>query len=362
MKILVVGGAGFVGSNLAVHFARQGYDVAVMDNLVRRGSEFNLSRLANEGIVFRHGDARCVEDWKGLKADVVLDTAAQPATTAGYGNPRYDITNNTFAVLNTLEFCRDQDAGLVFWSTNKVYSCQAVHDQNIREWDERFDSEWDITEECSVDGADRSIYGTSKIMADLMIQEFADAFQMPAVVNRCSCLAGPWQWGMADQGWVAWWVIAHVLGIPLNYIGFGGKQVRDVLFIDDLCNLVQRQVEMLAPGARVFNVGGGRKLAMSLIECTNYMHEILGVSVPITSVPPRRADFSCYISNISKVSQTYDWYPDVGLRDGLEKIAAWVKKNESMIASLIPPGTATVAPESSIFTRQRWRNGTKCDG
>ena len=337
MKVLITGGSGVVGANLAVYLSTSGMRVTVLDNLVRRGSELNLSRLKEAGVEFYHGDVRCREDlFDGhgkahsyLKADVVLDTAAQPSAIDGYKNPQYDFTNNVSGVANVLELCRAMDAGLIFWSTNKVYPVSAVHNQRILDGGDRLMSEFAIDEQTPLDGGDRSVYGMTKIMADLMVQEHADAFQMPAVINRFSCLAGPWQWGKPEQGWVAWWVIAHRFGFPLQYIGFDGKQVRDVLYMDDLCRLIELQIQQLHnSGAEVFNVGGGKYSSMSLRECTDMCQMITGNRIPIETVPaPRRADFAVYLSDTRKVEDRYHWYPTIFADDALERIDKWVCAN-----------------------------------
>ena len=299
--------------------------MTVMDNLVRRGSEHNLGRLAASGAIFRHGDIRCPEDWVGLKADVVLECAAQPSAIDGYNNPTFDFSNNTVGVLRALEFCRREGAGIIQWSTNKCYPRRHVDNRTIQEQVTRLHSDELVDEDTPLDGGDRSLYGASKVMADLMIQEWADAFQMPAIINRFSCLAGPWQFGKCEQGWVAWWVIAHRLGLPLQYIGFDGKQVRDVLFIPDLCRLISLEIAGLKPGAQVFNVGGGPDCSMSLLECTALVQDITGCKVPISSVDQeRRADFKWYVSNIDKVRREMLWAPQTSLRAGLEEIDRWV--------------------------------------
>lgn len=335
MQILITGGAGFVGGNLAVYLAARGHSVCVMDNLVRRGAELNLLRLRDAGVQFHHGDIRCPEDYPSFEADVVLDCAAQPSAIDGYENPTFDFTNNTVSVLHTLEYCRNAGAGLIFWSTNKVYPAHAVHDRTIMETRTRYASSRPIDETTPLDGGDRSLYGASKVMADLMIQEWADAFQIPAIVNRFSCLAGPWQWGKSEQGWVAWWLIAHRLGLPLSYIGFKGKQVRDVLFIDDLCRLIEKQIASLVPGPQVFNVGGGPINAISLLECTDIVQDLTGCTVPMTTEEEaRRADFCVYISDIHRVQKAFDWEPLTLVEGGLEAIDRWVVDNLDTLATL----------------------------
>ena len=336
MKILITGGAGFVGSNLAVYLSESGFDVSVIDNLVRRGSELNIPRLRDAGVSFRHGDVRNAEDLFDAKADVVLDTAAQPSAIDGYKNPTFDFSNNVVCVANVLEMCRRIGAGLIFWSTNKVYPLSSVHAQEIQEYATRYVSSFPIDEKTPLDGGDRSIYGMTKVMSDLMVQEHADAFSIPAVINRFSCLCGPWQWGKPEQGWVAWWLIAHQLGLPLTYIGYKGKQVRDVLYMSDLCRLIELQIQKLGKGgAEVYNVGGGKYSSLSLVECTALCQQITGECVPITfESEPRRADFSVYISDTRKVEKTYNWYPTVLAEDALELIDRWVVNNLDTLRTL----------------------------
>ncbi|NUP99295.1 MAG: NAD-dependent epimerase/dehydratase family protein, partial [Armatimonadetes bacterium] len=260
MKVLVTGGAGFVGANLGRYLSERGHQVVALDNLVRRGSELNLPLLKAQGVQFVHGDVRSPEDFVALPKDieVVLETCAQPSAIDGYGNPLFDINNNTIGLLNTLEFARRCGAGLVFWSTNKTYAGEHINafplvERELRwEWDKEaiareygghlprgFDPDYGFSAEFTVDGHDHSIYGLSKIMADLACQEWYDAYGVPTVVNRFSCLAGEGQFGKSAQGWVAWWAIAFFFGLPLKYIGWEGKQVRDALFIEDICRLVE---------------------------------------------------------------------------------------------------------------------------
>jgi CDP-paratose 2-epimerase len=337
-RLLLLGGAGFVGANLAVYFAERGYNVMAMDNLVRRGSEFNLSRLRDAGVAFRHGDVRCVEDWPQNDFDVVLDTAAQPSAIDGYDNPLYDLTNNTTSVFNTIEYCRTHRAGLIFWATNKVYPASAINGRVLTYEPTRIMLDKAIDESCPLDGGDRSIYGATKVAADLIIQEYADAFDIPAVVNRFSCLSGPYQWGKTEQGWLAFWVIAHRLHIPLTYFGYEGKQVRDALFMPDICTLIEKQIDGIIREGKggVFNVGGGWDNAVSLVEATEICREMTGTGLPITHESiPRRADFACYISNIDKVCKAYNWEPRVCIREGFYQIDKWVCDNIATIEEVI---------------------------
>jgi len=332
VRVLIAGGAGFVGANLAVSLSRHGHDVTSADNLRRRGSERNLVRLSEAGVRFEHADTRCPEDWAFLSEfdpETILVCAAQPSAIDGYRNPMFDFQNNTVAVLHLLEHCRRSGAQVVFWSSNKAYPVWAVDAQNgpLERRPTRLHTDVRIDETCPLDGGDRSLYGASKVASDLIIQEWAESFGFPAVVNRCSCLAGPWQWGKVEQGWVAWWVIAHRLGLPLEYIGFEGLQVRDVLHIDDLADLVSLQILDPEAGAQVFNVGGGG-YSLSLRECTELCQGVTGMSTRVTeSGTPRRADFAHYVSDTSKVKARYGWEPSRSPETVIIDIDAWFTSN-----------------------------------
>ena len=334
-RILITGGAGFVGANTAIHLARQGYKVTALDNLVRRGSELNLPRLEAAGVAFRHGDVRNPEDFpSGGLFDAVLVCAAQPSAIDGYDNPAYDFSNNTFSLLPALEYCRLHGSKLILWATNKVFSASAINGRPMQEYPTRWEA-LPVDESFPLDGGDRSLYGCSKIMADLMVQEWSDSFNFPAFVNRFSCLAGPWQWGKTAQGWVAWWVIAAHFDLPLRYYGFAGKQVRDVLFIRDLVELVQREIEDRRPGCQVYNVGGGPDNAISLIEMTQMVQDFTGRKITLLEEgDQRRADFAHYVSDITKVTTEMPWAPLVDLEDGMAEIYRWVVDNEATIARL----------------------------
>tara|TARA_Y100000114_G_scaffold51894_2_gene47396 strand:+ start:2269 stop:3327 length:1059 start_codon:yes stop_codon:yes gene_type:complete len=346
--VLIVGGCGFVGYNLALHLNSTGYHVVVADNLVRRGSEVSLRNLRTKGIEFIHCDIRCKEDIANLpKADVVLNCAAQPSAI-NYLNPEFDVTNNTNGLLNLLEWCRANDSGIIQWSTNKVYSGDLVNSIPVEEKNDRlFWSEthqgpegWSLkgfNENLSIDGNTHSIYGASKVASDILVQEWANAFNMPAIVNRFSCLAGPNQWGKAEQGWVTWFAIANELELPIDIYGFTGKQVRDCLFTDDINDLISKQIESISNyKGEVFNVGGGVDVSVSLLEAISLlvMKNKRFRMVNHVKDGERRADQRIYISDISKVSNEFNWKPKVTIEEGYDKIMKWVKENKEQLKEM----------------------------
>jgi CDP-paratose 2-epimerase len=341
MRSLITGGAGFVGSNLAMHLKQKGHEVVVFDNLVRRGSELNLKDFEFRDIEFIHGDIRNAEDLNKLsgKFDYVFETAAQPSACAGYANPIFDITNNYIGLLNVLEYVRKTGSKMIFWSTNKVYSGEAINIIPRKELNTRYEYSnkgSGISEQFDIDGGSHSIYGLSKVCADLTCQEWASSFDIPIIINRFSCLAGPRQFGKSEQGWVAWFVIAAVLGLPVTLFGFQGKQVRDVLFIPDIMNLIDKELGFL-PKSRgeVFNIGGGQSVNTSLVECISIIEEITNKKIQVSyDKKQRTADQCVYISNIDKAKAFLKWEPKITLEDGIWDIYDWVGKNKETLKGL----------------------------
>jgi CDP-paratose 2-epimerase len=348
MKILIFGGCGFVGSNLAFKFKEQGNDITVFDNLVRRGVELNLPLFKQKGIKFIHGDVRNKEDFNKItdKIDIILDCAAQPSAI-NYQNPVFDITNNYLGVLNVLEYCRKYKCGLIFWSTNKCYTGEVCNIPKVKIKKDRFvwcnnpdlpgwSKKYGFNEQLTVNGKDHSIYGVSKINADLLIQEWSDAYGINSIINRWSCLAGPNQWGISDQGWVAWFMIANYFKIPLTVYGFNGYQVRDYLFTDDINYLVNKQINQIHEHkGSVFNVGGGKDFSVSINEAIKFINNNYNQFTGITKDDTqRRADQQLYITDNRLVKETFEWKPTVNFATGCLQIYNWIKIKEQEIKEL----------------------------
>ena len=348
MRVLVTGGAGFVGANLGIALKQQqpGWEVTALDNLKRRGSELNLPRLREAGIDFAHGDVRERSDLLELGPfDALVECSAEPSALAGLERGGdYVVDTNLLGAHHCLELARRDDAYLVFLSTSRVYPVAALNEVAFSENETRFElepeqaltgvSEAGISEQFPLDGA-RTLYGTSKLAAELLIAEYAAAFGLRAVVNRCGVIAGPWQMGKVDQGVFTYWALAHRLGRSLTYIGYGGsgKQVRDLLHVDDLVDLIERQ--LLDPdhwSGFTGNVGGGRECSLSLLETTEICRELTGNEVPIEGVAePRPGDVPIYISDCELLYRHTDWRPERGPREILDDIDGWISENESAV-------------------------------
>lgn len=352
MHVLVTGGCGFLGSHVALHLREKGHKVSVLDNLVRRGSERNVSVLEHHGVSFFHGDVRNPEDLASVSSgiELICDTSAQPSVVSGYANPLFDITNNGLGTIHILEHARTHHLPMIFWSSNRVYGSDRLNALPRREIPTRFEYDSDtwnqlpmeqrpagfhpihgVSEEFSIDGGQRSIYGLSKLIGDAACQEYAQAYDLPIVVNRFGVISGVGQFGHADQGWVVWWAIAHWFKLPLTYFGWQGKQVRDVLFVEDMLSLLDRQMAQLASfRGEVFNIGGGQANAISLCEATKCMQEVSSRSTPITiSDQPRKGDIAVYWTDNRKAFEKLGWRPQANLRTGFSRIFNWIREKES---------------------------------
>jgi CDP-paratose 2-epimerase len=350
--VLITGGAGFVGANVAVALAKAhpGWEISVLDNLSRRGSELNLPRLRNSGVAFRHGDVRVLDDLLSIgELDALVECSAEPSALAGVdGAPDYVIQSNLVGAYHCLELARRRGAQLVFLSTSRVYPFGAIEALSLRETDTRFEiqdappaagaSPAGISEDFPLAGA-RTLYGATKLAAELLIEEYRAAYGLRAVVNRCGTIAGPWQMGKVDQGVFTYWLLAHHFDRPLRYFGFGGrgKQVRDVLHVDDLVRLLDEQMTEPArwDGITV-NVGGGRQCSLSLLEASELCAAITGRRIAVErSGESRPGDVPIYLSDCRLLEALTDWRPQAGPEQILADIHAWVCANEAAVRAAL---------------------------
>jgi CDP-paratose 2-epimerase len=352
VRVLVTGGAGFVGSNLSVGLARRhpDWDLVAFDNLHRRGSELNLPRLESAGVRFVRGDVRdpaALVEFDGIGA--LVECSAEPSALMGIGDDAaYGFHTNLTGAFNCLELARRAGARLVFLSTSRVYPYSALNALAVEERESRFEllpaqdvpgaSDEGISERFPLEGP-RTLYGTTKLAAELLIGEYAATHGVEAVIDRCGVIAGPWQMGKVDQGVFTYWMLRHHFGLPLRYIGYGGsgKQVRDLLHVDDLLELIEEQ--LTAPrrwAGQTLNVGGGRGCSLSLREATEICRELTGNEVPIEPDPELRpGDVRVYLSDCGELFSRTAWRPRHGARETLEAILAWIRGSEADLARLV---------------------------
>lgn len=346
--ILISGGAGFVGSSLAIGLKTRHPDwqIICLDNLRRRGSELNLPRFKELDIQFLHGDVRSPSDLDpaALPVTTIIDCAAEPSVLAGFSSPQYVLQTNLLGTINLLELARQTQARMLFLSTSRVYPIESLKAIQIQEQATRFEllpeqswpgvSAQGIAESFGLEGA-RSLYGATKLASELLIAEYRDAYGMPAIINRCGVLTGPWQMGKVDQGVFVLWMAAHYFQKSLSYIGFGGtgKQVRDLLHIEDLLRLVDYQLDHFSElDGEIFNVGGGVEVSLSLLETTQLCQEITGKTTPITPVLEERSgDVPLFITDSSKVMAKTGWRPQYDARRTLQSIGDWLIEYEAIL-------------------------------
>jgi CDP-paratose 2-epimerase len=334
-----------VGANLCVGLAERHPDwqLTALDNLKRRGSELNLPRLREAGVRFVHGDVRSPGDLLALdRVDAIVECSAEPSALAGTGgdSPDYVVQANLVGAYNCLELARRDGAQFVFMSTSRVYPYGALDELPYRESETRFElTERDgIAEDFPLEGP-RTLYGATKLGAELLVTEYAAGAGLPTAINRCGVIAGPWQMGKVDQGVFTYWLLAHMTGRPLEYIGYGGggKQVRDLMHVDDLVELIERQ--LAAPdewAGRTLNVGGGREISLSLAETTELCRELTGREVPVDSAgEDRPGDVRIYVTDASRLHALSDWRPQRSAADTLADTASWLRDNEAMVLAAL---------------------------
>jgi CDP-paratose 2-epimerase len=334
MKILITGGAGFIGSNCAAFFAGQGHDIVVFDNLSRGGGVKNLEWLQGRfPITFVKGNVRRYRELEELAAkhgpfDLIIHLAGQVAVTLSVQDPRPDFETNALGSFNVLEMTRNFCPGAVFIysSTNKVYG--ALPHEEVVEKKGRYAFKnlgRGVNESENLDF--HSPYGCSKGAADQYCIDYARIYGLKTVVLRQSCIYGYRQFGIEDQGWVAWFCIAAARGKPVTFYG-DGKQVRDVLFIDDLLALYKLAFERIGSVAgKAFNIGGGPANTLSLIELVAMLEEITGRKIVVARDNWRSGDQRVFIADISAAHACLGWKPAVHPAEGVQKLYGWVKDN-----------------------------------
>jgi CDP-paratose 2-epimerase len=346
---LITGGAGFVGANLAIALAERdpSRELIVLDNLHRKGSALNLPRLEAAGIEVVEADVRNRDALATLPPlDALIECSAEPSALVGMsGDTSYPFETNLVGAYNCLELARRDRAHFVFLSTSRVYPYPALNELALETGETRFEladeqpvegvSKDGISERFPLDGP-RTLYGSTKLSAELLVAEYAANFGLPTVVNRCGVIAGPWQMGRVDQGVFTFWLLHHHFNRPLAYIGYGGegRQVRDLLHVDDLVDLVSEQLADPAGwDGFVGNVGGGRDVSLSLLETTALCRELTGNELEIGAAGEERpGDVPLYISDCSRLFERTNWRPSRAPREILSDILAWVEQNEDAVA------------------------------
>jgi CDP-paratose 2-epimerase len=336
MKLLITGGCGFLGSNLASDALSRGDELIVFDNLCRNGSIQNLEWLKQQGkFIFEHGDIRSSNDISRVvevcKPDVIFHLAGQVAMTTSIFNPRMDFEVNVVGTLNLLESVREHvpKSIVVYSSTNKVYG--DLEQYNYEETETRYhctDYPNGFDERICLDF--HSPYGCSKGAADQYMLDYARIFGLNTVVFRHSSMYGGRQFATYDQGWIGWFCTKAFetsnghLKDPFTISGTG-KQVRDVLHADDMSRLYTAVLDNIEKArGQAFNIGGSVENSLSILELFTMLEDMLGVRLNYNLTPVRKSDQRVFIADINKAYKLLRWKPNVKAKDGIARMIEWV--------------------------------------
>jgi CDP-paratose 2-epimerase len=343
MKVIITGVAGFIGGHAAHHFLTRGDTVVGVDNLSRRGNSENLQWLRElpGDMRFVHGDIRSQGDMDRIfaqnrDAGAVLHLAGQVAVTTSVTNPRMDFEANALGTFNVLEAVRAHcpGAAVIYASTNKVYG--GMEEVVIVEKGGRYayrDLPGGMSETTPLDF--HSPYGCSKGTGDQYVRDYARIYGLKTVVFRQSCIYGTRQFGIEDQGWVAWFTIATILGKPITLFG-DGKQVRDVLWVGDLVQLYQRAIDQIGTAAgRVYNAGGGPDYTMSLLDLLDILSELKGERVHTNPADWRPGDQRVFVADIARAEEELGWRPSVSPTAGVKRLWEWTLPNRDLLRTVL---------------------------
>jgi len=339
MRVLIIGGAGFIGVNAAHAFLKRGDQVAILDNLSRLGTSSNLEWLKTQGSFdFVKADIcneQEVHDFISsyTDADAILHLAAQVAVTTSVKDPKNDFYVNALGTFHVLEAMRktqfQKKPLLIYASTNKVYG--KLSDVQVSEHEDHYaftDLKDGISEDRPLDLY--SPYGCSKGAGDQYVLDYSRIYGLRTTSFRQSCIYGYRQFGIEDQGWVAWFTIATQLEKPLTIYG-NGKQVRDVLFIDDLIGAYMKAIDDPdAVNGKAYNIGGGPSSSLSLLQLIKMLEKLSGGQIKPKYGEWRPGDQHLYISDIRRLQKDIGWSPKIMPQEGVKRLHAWVSENSEL--------------------------------
>jgi CDP-paratose 2-epimerase len=334
---LITGGAGFIGSNYVNRLLERGEKVTVLDNLSRAGAPHNLawlrSKFGSDSFQMVTGDVRdaALLTAAARNADIIVHLASQVAVTTSVTHPREDFEINALGTFNALEAARlsGRNPLFLYASTNKVYG--GMEEVGVCELENRYayaDLPQGVPETMPLDF--HSPYGCSKGSGDQYVRDYYRIYGLPTVVLRQSCIYGPRQFGIEDQGWVAWFVIAALYGRPITIYG-DGKQVRDILFVDDLLDSYDQALSQIdATAGKVYNIGGGPQNTLSVwTEFHPLLERLAGKSVTAHRQDWRPGDQRVFVADIRKARAELGWQPRVGVEEGIHRLVDWVRENKT---------------------------------
>jgi len=336
MKILITGGCGFVGSNLALFLKKKGFTVHTLDNLTRKGSKYNSNLLKKQKIKNYKINISNIKKIKSLpKYDLILDCCAEAAVEISKNDFDKVINTNLIGTINILKKSKNDKSKIIFISSSRIYPLEEMNkiikNKNLKS---KIKISKMFSEKDKIIGP-KTIYGLTKLCSEMLIEEFSYAYKLKYLINRCGVISGPLQFGKQDQGFVSLWIWRHLNKKKLSYIGYGGygNQIRDVLHIDDLCELILLQIKNINKiNNKLFTVGGSKTSYTSLSQLTKLCQKITGNKIKMGKVSKTSSyDIPYYLSDNTHVSNTYRWKPKRNINQVVMDTFLWLKKNKPII-------------------------------
>ena len=336
MKILITGGCGFVGSNLALFLKKKGFSVHTLDNLTRKGSTYNSNLLKKQKIKNYKINISNIKKIKSLpKYDLILDCCAEAAVEISKNDFDKVINTNLIGTINILKKSKNDKSKIIFISSSRIYPLEemnkVIKNKNLKS---KIKISKMFSEKDKIIGP-KTIYGLTKLCSEMLIEEFSYAYKLKYLINRCGVISGPLQFGKQDQGFVSLWIWRHLNKKKLSYIGYGGygNQIRDVLHIDDLSELILLQIKNINKiNNKLFTVGGSKTSYTSLSQLTKLCQKITGNKIKMGKVSKTSSyDIPYYLSDNTHVSNTYRWKPKRNINQVVMDTFLWLKKNKPII-------------------------------
>ena len=336
MKILITGGCGFVGSNLALFLKKKGFSVHTLDNLTRKGSTYNSNLLKKQKIKNYKINISNIKKIKSLpKYDLILDCCAEAAVEISKNDFDKVINTNLIGTINILKKSKNDKSKIIFISSSRIYPLEEMNkiikNKNLKS---KIKISKMFSEKDKIIGP-KTIYGLTKLCSEMLIEEFSYAYKLKYLINRCGVISGPLQFGKQDQGFVSLWIWRHLNKKKLSYIGYGGygNQIRDVLHIDDLSELILLQIKNINKiNNKLFTVGGSKTSYTSLSQLTKLCQKITGNKIKMGKVSKTSSyDIPYYLSDNTHVSNTYKWKPKRNINQVVMDTFLWLKKNKPII-------------------------------
>ncbi len=336
MKILITGGCGFVGTNLALYLHSKGLKINCLDNLSRKGSIYNLNLLKEKKIKNYKID---ISNYKKVhklpRYDFIIDCCAEAAVELSKKDVDKVINTNFLGTLNILKKAKKDKSKVIFLSSSRVYPIKDMNNIiNKKIIKSKIQIKKTFDEKDNILGP-KTIYGFTKLSSEMLLEEFSYAFGLKFIINRCGVISGPLQFGKQDQGFVSLWIWKHLNKNKMNYIGYGGlgNQVRDVLHIYDLCDLIFLQIKKFNNiNNKMFTVGGSKKSYVSLKQLTKICENITGNKIKFGKISKTSIyDIPYFITSNNIVTKIYKWKPKRNILEVVTDTFLWLKNNKSII-------------------------------